>query len=43
MGCQYCSYAINMEICVTDICSEYAWIAPLIDKKELQLLMLFRK
>ena len=30
-------------LCVIDIFSEYAWVVPLKDKKELQLLMLFRK
>ena len=28
---------------VTDIYSKYAWVVPIKDKKELQLLMLFKK
>ena len=30
-------------LCVIDICSKYAWVIPLKDKKGLQLVMLFRK
>ena len=30
-------------LCVIDIFSKYAWVAPLKDKKGLQLLMLFKK
>ena len=30
-------------LCVIDICSKYAWIVPLKDKKALQFLMLFKK
>ena len=30
-------------LCVIDIYSEYVWVIPLKDKKELQLLMLFKK
>ena len=30
-------------LCVNDIFSKYAWVIPLKDKKELQLLTLFKK
>ena len=34
---------IRFLFCVTDIYSKYAWVIPLKNKKELKLLMFFKK
>ena len=34
---------IQFLLCVTDIYGKYAWVVPLKDKKDLQLLRLFKK
>ena len=38
-----CDRGFRFLLCVIDIYSKYVWVIPLKDKKELQLLMLFKK
>ena len=37
-----CDRGFRFLLCVIDIYSKYVWVIPLKDKKELQLLMLFK-
>ena len=38
-----CDRGFRFLLCVIDIYSKYVWVIPLKDKKELQLVMLFKK
>ena len=38
-----CDRGFRFLLCVIDIYSKYVWVIPIKDKKELQLVMLFKK